>query len=141
MSRRGYDRRRQCGQEGCREVSITNYELKRDYADAARREKGQPWKCLRHSKPERVLGAHNLEVIAECGRVASDYGTPMWEGAYRGGWAIGPGFMAWAEDFPIGTRLIITARIALPDDYTPPAPPPMPPPVTRYTTDAQDLDS
>lgn len=142
MPRRRYDRRRKCAHDGCREWSITNYELKRDYVDAVRREKGQPlWRCLRHSRPEQVLGVHNPEVTAECGRVASEgYGTPMWEGAYRGGWATGPGFMAWAEDFPPGTRLTITAAITLPDGYEPPPLPPEPPPEARFVTDAVDLD-
>jgi len=145
MARRGYDRRRGCAEDGCREVRITNYGYKRDYADAVRREKAQPpWKCLRHSRPEQVLGVHNLEVISECGRVQSEgYGTPRWEGAYHGGWATGPGFMAWAEDFPLGTRLIITARIELPAGYTPPEPPPSPQapaPEQRFATDVVDLD-
>jgi hypothetical protein len=138
MSRRGYDRHRRCAQEGCREVSITNYEYKRDYADAARRENGQPpWKCSRHAHPEEVLSVHNRETTATI--VAGNkgqYSFLTWEG-YWSGHCSGPGFKAWAEDFPAGTRLTITTRIDLPDGYTPP-PPPEPP--SRYATDAQDLD-
>lgn len=148
MARRGYDRRRQCAESGCREVSITNYEFKRDYADAAHREKSQPpWKCLRHSRPSEVLSETNRTTVGVMTVTETKYGTRNWNNGERDvtGWEYGPGFMAWAKDFPVGTKLIIAADIELPIGYEP-APLPAndsdqakltPPP----DLDAVDLDS
>ncbi|MEH3142502.1 MAG: hypothetical protein PGN37_20485 [Mycobacterium kyogaense] len=123
MSRRGYDRRRVCAEDGCREVTITNYEFKRDYADAARREKSQPpWKCLRHSRPREVLSTTNRATVGVLECVESEYGSRFWHNGERSttGWEHGPGFMAWAKDFPVGTKLVVSTDIELPDGFTPP---------------------
>lgn len=137
MPRRGYDRRRRCAHEGCREWSIVNYEYKRDYADAVRREKGQPpWRCTRHAKPEEVLSEHNLERSTELISDQLDHGR-FW-GSH--GFIYGPGFKVWAKDFPPGTTLVITARIVLPDGYTPTPMPEGPPAQPTYFADRVELD-
>ncbi|AYD83936.1 hypothetical protein SEA_GETALONG_76 [Gordonia phage Getalong] len=33
----------------------------------------------------------------------------------RHGFVTGPGFKAWADDFPAGTTLIVTAEVVLPE--------------------------
>lgn len=138
MSRRGYDRRRQCGQEGCREVSFVHYDLQRDYKEAVQRERGRPpWMCSRHDKPHEVLSVHNVECVGMHVCEQKDYGR-FWqdeEGRTGSGFNYGPGFKAWAKDFPPGTKLIVTARIELPESYTPPPPAPL------RIANAVDLDS
>lgn len=148
MGRRGYDHWRRCAAHGCRESRISRYELKREYADAVRYEKDNPWRCLRHDKPESVLSVHNLEVthVTEPSvQKFSEYDGALigtyWDGS---GFIYGPGFRAWPEDFPVGTQLVIAARIVLPQDYTPPAVPerpPVPKPAVLYSaSDVIDLD-
>ncbi|SII43880.1 Uncharacterised protein [Mycobacteroides abscessus subsp. abscessus] len=110
MSRRGYDRMRTCAESGCREVSITNYQYRRDWAEAMRREAGTQWRCIRHDKPEQVLSAGNPRVAYEVTSEARPYGH-FWGST---GLLAGPGFKAWANDFPAGTRLIVTAQIVIP---------------------------
>lgn len=116
MARRGYDRMRRCAVGGCREVSITNYEYKRDYTEAVQREAGKPWHCTRHTKPDEVLSASNTERTATvvAGTCDGKYSFLTWEGD-GSGFIYGPGFRAWAQDFPAGTKLTITAKITLPD--------------------------
>lgn len=141
MSRRGYDRRRQCAEEGCKEWSIVHYDLQRDYRDAVHRERGRPpWMCSRHAKPEEVLSVENPLVVymRESEEKFSTYGdTTRSIGTYwdSSGFVYGPGFKAWAKDFPPGTKLIVTARIELPESYTPP------PPAPGRIANAVDLDS
>lgn len=146
MGRRGQDRRRQCAESGCREITITHYDTQRDYAEAVRREKGQPpWKCLRHNEPDKVLRIDNRHVMYDCASEERWYTNYRGERSLTGvywdghGFVHGPGFRAYASDFPAGTRLVITASVVLPEDYEPPAPPESKP-VTRYQTDAVDLD-
>lgn len=147
MARRGHTRTRRCAEEGCREVSHVHYEYKRDWTDAVRREAGKPWKCSRHDDPDRVLSLTNLEVtyVSEPSVEKFSGYTGNSIGMYWGssGYQWGPGFRAWAKDFPAGTQLVVTTRVVLPEGYEPPAPPPAPPPpslVERFGVDAQDLD-
>ncbi|OBC14076.1 hypothetical protein A5784_30710 [Mycobacterium sp. 852013-50091_SCH5140682] len=126
-------------------MSITNYEYKRDYADAVRREAGQPpWKCSRHANPEQVLSVHNLEVTHVTEPSAEEFSdrTGNLIGTYWGssGYIWGPGFRAWSKDFPPGTQLVITARAVLPEGYEPPVPPRPPSAIERLAADAVDLD-
>lgn len=143
MTRRGYTRTRRCAEEGCREVSFINYEYKRDYADAVRREAGQsPWKCLKHDKPDVVMSPRNRERTGVLLCEQRDYGR-YWqeEGRSGTGYVYGAGFRAWAEDFPPGTELIITVQAILPEGYEPPAPPRPPSAIDKLlVADAVDLD-
>ncbi|NOR03665.1 hypothetical protein HGK72_26805 [Mycolicibacterium fortuitum] len=143
MARRGYTRVRRCAEEGCREVSHVHYEYKRDWADAVRREAGQPpWKCLKHDKPDVVLSPTNRERTGVLLCEQKDYGR-FWkeDGRTGSGFVSGAGFRAWADDFPPGTELIITVQAVLPEDYQPPEPPPAPPlPSLAERFGAQDLD-
>lgn len=124
-------------------MSITNYEFKRDYADAVRREKSQPpWRCLRHSRPNEVLSEANRSTVGVLTVTESQYGTKYWNNGERdvSGWQYGVGYMAWAKDFPVGTKLIIAADIELPAGHVPPPPPTPPEPEPTYYADRVELD-
>jgi hypothetical protein len=151
MARRGVDRRRVCAEDGCREVSITRYELKRDYAEAVRREKDQPpWKCLKHAEPDKVLSVHNREIvyITEPSRELFSERYPDISHGIRWGTSgtmYGPGFRAWAEDLPLGTQVVVTAQLIFPAGYQPPPAPdapadPVPAPRPIAAADVVDLD-
>jgi len=120
---------RTCAVTGCREASFTEYTARRDIADLP-----AEWKCYRHSKPNEVLSADNPEthtVLALHAHYTEGYYRDdpprlighFWgpEDAEKGSNFIvsGPGFRAIASDYPPGTRLIITARVELPETATP----------------------
>ena len=112
MARREYKLQKRCAHEGCAEIRHWTYETARDLA--ASHARANVYRCVRHTDPESVLSADNptTEVVMTC--KASDRAPGLyWEG--RSGLHTGPGFKAWAADFPEGTRLIVTARIETPN--------------------------
>lgn len=132
MSRREYTIRLICAHEGCRETSFTTASTRREEAEIRKRYREQQYRCVRHTNPEEVLSLDNLErtativaqkveykparVLPGAGEVQYLDGL-FWSG--RSGLTHGPGFKAYASDFPEGTRLIITARIELPEGDQP----------------------
>lgn len=103
-----------CPHEGCSEIGHFFYETIRD----CRESKGERerWKCTRHRHPEEVLSLDNLvrETISISENKHTDKGAYIgvyWNGQ---GFVFGTGYKAYAEDFPVGTKLIVTARIELP---------------------------
>ncbi len=126
MSRRGpYITTRVCAQEGCNERQHFSYRTLADQRDAQHFRKGMaPWKCSRHNRPEQVLTPDNLErtqvCVAEFGKGKYIEDKLFWtgdgaDGTLTSGFTFGPGFKAYAKDFPPGTRLVITARIEMPE--------------------------
>jgi len=104
--RRGYDLRVTCAEDGCNEFRSYHYDTKKELNEAYIRHKGH--KCLRHSKPNEVLGLKNKLIISEqiC---TGNY----WGGKF--GFTYGNKYRAYAKDFPEGTILKITAEIILPE--------------------------
>lgn len=115
---------RPCSTTGCRETSQIEYTARRDLEGVAK-----TWTCRHHSKPNETLSPTNREttaVLALYPLYVDGYRTGerklvghFWgpEDAEKGthGIVSGPGFWGDAENFPPGTRLIVTARIELPD--------------------------
>lgn len=124
MARREYLIRLACDAEGCREGTVSVASSRKEEAEARARYARHPWRCCRHRAPEEVLSSDNAERIAVlvAGKSKSypHLSGLYWdgEGNRYGGQGIvsGPGFKAIADDFPPGTKLIVTARIALPED-------------------------
>jgi hypothetical protein len=116
MARRGGTHWYRCAQEGCRESGCMDYSNQREYAEAA--EWGRKWRCSRHDNPERVLGPDNTARRHVMVVTQQKYGR-YWaeESAERGsmGLLTGPGFKAFADDFPVGTRLVVTAYVETPE--------------------------
>lgn len=104
--------RKQCSHEGCREFAFYRFSSLREMQES--REAKLPWTCTRHTKPEELLTPTNLsrEFVAESKRGAA--GLLFWG---HSGFMFGPGFKAFCDDFPQGTRLIVTARIELPKEF------------------------
>ena len=96
--------RKQCEEPGCAEYGYYTDLTREGYARLARQE----WRCVRHTRPEEVLSAENprREVVYE--NVQLDCGL-FWQG--RSGFVYGPGFKAYSEDFPVGTKIRVIAEI------------------------------
>lgn len=122
MARRRTTQRVVCAHEGCNESAWYEYDTQREAREAAQRRAKTPYLCSRHSAPDKVLGPDNRERVhvLVATKVPSRNGEFLpglfWrdEGSERSGsgFVYGPGFKAFAKDFPEGTRLVVTARIA-----------------------------
>ncbi|MFL1904797.1 hypothetical protein ACJWDR_37690 [Streptomyces tauricus] len=126
MSRRR-THRQTCTRTGCRAYRDIEYTARREVADVK-----PDWVCRKHDKPNEYLGADNREqttVLELHPRYRTDmHGQQVLLGHFWGpegapdkahhGIVSGPGFWADAKNFPPGARLIVTARIELPDQPT-----------------------
>lgn len=117
-----------CAQDGCPDSAF--YEVRTVKEDRELRQR--PWYCQRHSKPNEVLGTENttLTVVLESYEKVSQVATwdrqrggmfkdhRYWrrEGTVESGsgFTHGPGFKAFANDFPAGTKIVIDVRLEIP---------------------------
>lgn len=102
-----------CHTDGCKETTFFEYYNSTEGLSAATR--AESWKCLRHKNTIAVLRPDNPRRVYEAIVMAEPYG-PFWSdnGRPNNGLLAGPGFYAFAADFPEGTRLRVTAEI-IPD--------------------------
>lgn len=134
MPRRSYKHRFVCAEPDCREKRDREFETRDEEAKALKYQQEAPWKCIKHSEPEKYLQPGNEETAytfissrIRCQKLAGRrewVETDEWEpGLYwlREGWPYrssqvsGPGFVAETSEFPEGTRLMVTARILPPE--------------------------
>lgn len=119
MGRRGGTYSFRCAETGCTESGFTDWDNQREYAEAARIYAN--WRCYRHRNPEQMLGLNNTArhhvLVARPGSRSPDHLFWAEEGAESGsmGLVSGPGFKAHANDFPAGTRLVVTAYVETPE--------------------------
>ena len=59
MPRREYTSTVRCAETGCGETTFYVYETRREEAEGFASRKRYPWKCIRHRKPEELLGVDN----------------------------------------------------------------------------------
>jgi hypothetical protein len=113
-----------CPGEGCPESTFYNVSTLEDRRRVAANQKRSPWKCKRHRNPEQLLTPTNTErthvLIADRSKRFPDLTDSLFwreESADDVGssYMFGPGFSAVADDFPKGARIVITARVELPD--------------------------
>jgi hypothetical protein len=115
MSQRIYVSRFPCAHAGCNEYAHYEDHTRAEQAKTYKTYGGGKWRCVRHSNPDSVLSPTNTVRITELKSEQKFYdGKPL--GIYWGhsGFVSGPGFRAFAADFPEGTVLRITAEIVLP---------------------------
>ena len=117
---------RVCTHNGCTERGFFEYTNQRE----RRSIESKPWKCVRHIAPNEVLSKDSpdrttvltLEPIyshPSTYRPEPEIIGYSWRAEHEAsgsGFRYGPGFQVHAEDFPPGTRLIVTARIELPEE-------------------------
>lgn len=108
MSR--YTLRKVCAEPGCKEIAFFGYDTQRELRASTYR--SRDWLCTRHAYPDEVLSAWNptTEHVMVSKRGAAD--RLYWNGS--SGFTFGPGFKAFADDFPEGARLVVTAHVELP---------------------------
>lgn len=110
-----------CAEPGCQEWSFTEADTRAEERETRQRYAKNPYRCFRHRKPNEVLSVDNPEttktLVVEEKFTTDRWGTKQLLGLYFGHMGVesGPGFRAFAKDFPPGTKLIVTARIELPD--------------------------
>lgn len=104
-----------CHREGCREYGFWEpanaADAKRVYAEVR-----DSWKCTRHRSPEEVLSPTNLVRVTRM-VAAKSTRYPNLTQLFWGdgsGFTFGDGYKAYADDFPEGTILEITAKVILP---------------------------
>ena len=124
MPRREYRTTYRCAEPGCREVQFYVHSTREDEKASLRRQSEHPFKCSRHADPDRnlrpgntktthILVAAHILVKARLRDLPKLFWIP--EGGTTGsGFTFGPGFNAHADDFPEGTRLVVTAEIQMP---------------------------
>lgn len=121
MSRREYPIREVCAEPECREQWFSYASTQRDYRAAKQRWRERPYRCMRHSNVDQLLTPTALSrtcVLVARRRDADRPDSPMyWHigDKHEGAYVRGPGHLAYAEDFPEGTVLVITADIGIPD--------------------------
>lgn len=113
--------RRNCIEPGCSEYGVAEYSNRKEIREIERK----PWRCVRHTDIESVLSLTNTirEVMYTLSKVENG---PEWGGGYApglywlaegkqhgSGFCYGPGFKAFQEDFPEGTKLTVTAVISV----------------------------
>lgn len=141
MARRPVTSRVNCAKPGCPKMAHFEYDSQRERAESEKRRKDHPWFCYRHSHEDEVLSATNpvretvltvsrrrnsryerdlAEYEAGVARRSAFARRPqqfhddvLWQEA-SSGLVSGPGFRAIAEDFPVGTRLIVSVRVEFP---------------------------
>lgn len=122
MPKGDYRQTIRCVATGCRETITYRHETRRDEAASIKSQQKSPWKCARHLQPDQVLGPER-EIITSVLTVTSRPDARSWESSliwaalgwpFRSDSIHGPGFRAFASDWPAGTRLEITARILPP---------------------------
>lgn len=110
-----YYTKRKCTHEGCKEFSITNhrtYKEMREYQSTKKK-----WTCPRHSHPEKVLSIENNNTVETLIVESTDngqYWRKLGSQNLSSGFQHGNGYRAWAKDFPVGTKLIVSTQIITP---------------------------
>lgn len=136
MARREYYHTPQCVHEGCTKRAYYVFSTRADQrAEMESLHRRGGWRCTRHTKPDEVLMPSNSlreQVLVSVERFSEPWRAGrrvsigyFWapEGSENGGsgFVFGPGFKAYTEDFPPGTRLIVSARVELPTSDGAPA--------------------
>lgn len=100
-----------CAHEGCMEMGYYTYDTRREYMDGVKWRQRHPYRCIRHRSINEVLSMELTEREKTL-VVEENPSGRYWNGSR--GFVHGDGYKAFAEDFPVGTKLIVTAKIILP---------------------------
>jgi hypothetical protein len=119
VSRRPYMLRFECSRAGCKEVANYEAHTRAEQTRLYQKYGNGKWLCIRHDRPNTVLGPDNASLVHEVACSEHFYqghsiGLYWGEGGGASGFVFGPGFRAFAKDFPTGTRLRVTAEILPP---------------------------
>lgn len=104
-----YSVRAECQHPGCREVAHYEASTRKEQGEIYQRH-GRSWFCMRHTQMDETLSPTNLKHTTELVSRQETYGRFFGSS----GFVHGPGFKLFAEDFPAGTTLRVTAEIIPP---------------------------
>lgn len=108
-----------CTWPGCPERGLFEYQNQRESAEIAK--KRPTYRCTRHRNDECdvLQPAGHATLTTTLTVVDKEYGRYWHDGERTGsGFVYGPGFKAWAKDFPVGSVLTIVASVAQPNPAT-----------------------
>ncbi len=108
--------RASCGHDGCPEFARYEASNKTEYIDLSKRYGNGQYRCVRHSQPNEVLSKENTKIISEVKVFPESYGKFWGAEKAQNGFSHGLGYKAFAEDFPAGTILRVTAEIIMPEE-------------------------
>lgn len=100
-----------CAEPGCTEHGRYEYTSRKDY-DRIYKTYGINWRCHRHTNKSSWLTPEHLSNEVTLTVDERPYGR-FWTGI-ENGYAHGTGFNAYADEFPPGTKLIVSVRVELP---------------------------
>lgn len=118
MSKPRHTLYRRCEYEGCGDTGIVECSSAKERLS----ELAKPYRCAKHAEPSRLLTTKDrtkrMVLIAQRACWDANNSKGLFWGEQSGhlgsGYVFGPGFCADANDFPIGTRLVVTATIEEP---------------------------
>jgi hypothetical protein len=117
MRRRPICRNVKCSEPTCHDYAHYEYSSRREYNEAVQR--NAKYTCCLHDNPGRVLSTERLRVewVSEPVMPSATYPNIPRTTLFFGhcGVLIHQAFYARAEDFPLGTRIRITAEVLLPE--------------------------
>ena len=105
-----------CDHEGCNEQTAYEVNSKKEAKELRKRYENNPYMCVRHSYPDEILSRERpvITTVKTCSK-SKDY--PNLKGLYwdsGSSFAYGDGFRVFADDFPVGTQLVVTAELVFP---------------------------
>lgn len=114
MNRRPSLVRFACGHPDCSEFVRYEADNRAHSIELQKRYGSGQWKCIRHTSPNEVISEANMKTVEELTVFQEPHGLYWGKEKAWNGFSHGPGFKAFAEDFPVGTVLRITAEIVFP---------------------------
>lgn len=105
-----------CGADGCNEHRHYEADNKKEASRLYTKYGNGRYRCARHTNEEQVMGINNIQretvLTAEESKKYPELKELFWGGSQ--GFISGPGFKAYSNDMPKGTKIIITAKLVLP---------------------------
>ncbi|NTG00047.1 hypothetical protein G6L30_07925 [Agrobacterium rhizogenes] len=103
-----------CAHPGCADFARYEADNRKHYIELERSYGFGKYRCVRHANPDVVLSSENNRTIAELTVFEQPHGLYWGKDKAQGGFEYGLGYKAFAEDFPPGTILRVTAEVILP---------------------------
>ncbi len=122
MSSRKVHIQKPCAHTGCdrpaRWVFNSNAEYLRSHEFRVYEKERQPYLCAKHSRGAGILSPTNLKTvwISPPSRPLENHPSNPYRSFGSAGIIFGEGFCAEGCDFPIGTRIKVTAEVLLPPE-------------------------
>jgi hypothetical protein len=115
MGRRKWPYRYECNHPGCTESAHHEFSSRADLMLQLKWVPRDKWFCVRHTNGGEVLSKGNRVRVTELSNFEVPHGKFWGTDKPQSGFLHGPGFKAFAEDFPPGAKIRVTAELILPE--------------------------